>query len=149
MTINTPTISPFLSRFVEVYAVGKPATELAAISYLDAALRRCVETVADRIDCESCQAILELERYFNPHDPVACAMTPEKLLPVLASFLHPPWLRPDRVVQAAQWRFAAALLNAVEVQAVERQPVVADSDFHDEIAWLRSLIASGLRRTTR
>jgi len=144
MTTNTITIGPFLSAFFEAYRVGKPASELDRITYLDALLRRCLESAADRVDCDECQAAIAIERVFNPVDPFATSMGLDKLLLVLGDFVHSPWLRSDVAMQAAQWRLVREIVDAVEFA-----PVIFALHFEDHIVWLRDHIDRGLRRTSQ
>lgn len=144
MTTDNTTIAPFLTAFFEAYRVGKPATELSRITYLDALLRRCLEAASDRIDCDECEAAIAIERVFNPVDPFASSMGLDKLLQVLGIFVHSPWLRSDDAMQAAQWRLVRGLVDALEFT-----PVMISFDFEEHIVWLRDHIDQGLRRTSQ
>jgi len=144
MTTDNITIAPFLTAFFEAYRVGRPATELGRITYLDALLRRCLEAASDRIDCDECEAAIAIERVFNPVDPFASTMRLDKLLQVLGAFVHSPWLRSDAAMQAAQWRLVREIVDVLEVD-----PFVVSLGFEELIVWLRDHIDQGLRRTSQ
>jgi len=113
MTDNDLTIDRFLTPFVADYQSGKPITTALRIERLDMLLRQCVEAQDETVRCVECRAILSLEKVFNPVDPFATSMGVDRLLYALGAFVHSPWLRSDSEMQAEQWRFVRAIVDAV------------------------------------
>ena len=148
MTDDNLTIDPFLTAFVAAHQAGKPITTALRIERLDELLRECLEEQDATVECVECRAVLAIERVFNPVNPFAASMTLDRLLYALGPFVHAPWLRTDPEMQAEQWRFVRAI-----VEAVQRTPL-----FHErfgspaiarQLAMLDDHVARGLRRSSQ
>ena len=146
MTDDTLTIDRFLTPFVTAHQAGKPLVTVMRIDRLDRILRRCIEAQEDSVHCVECRALLLIEKAFNSVDPVASALGVDRLLFALGAFVHSPWLQTDGEMQAEQWVFVRAI-----VDAVERTPQFEQRYLTPEVArqvtMLRDHVAWGLERT--
>jgi len=148
MTDNDLTIDRFLTPFVASYTAGKPVVTALRIDRLDTLLRECVEDQDRTVECVECRAVLSIEKVFNAVNPFAASMTLDRLLYALGHYVHSPWLRSDPEMQAEQWRFVRAI-----VDAVERTPRFHERhmtpNLERQITMLREHITYGLRRTAQ
>jgi len=148
MTNDNLTIDQFLTPFVVAHQAGRPLATVMRIDRLDRILRQCVEAQEHTVQCVECRAVYLIERAFNPDNPFATAMSVDRLLFALGAFVHAPWLQGDPVMQAEQWRFVRAI-----VEAVERTPEFDDRYMTPELArqitMLREHVTWGLHRTSQ
>jgi hypothetical protein len=148
MTDNNLTIDRFLTPFVAAHQAGKPIVTVLRIDRLDRILRRCIEQQERTVECVECRAAYLIEKAFNPDNPFATSMSVDRLLYALGAYVHAPWLQSDPVMQAEQWRFVRAI-----VDAVERTPGFDERhmtpDLARQITMLREHVKYGLHRTSQ
>ena len=148
MTNHNLTIDEFLTPFVADYGAGKHIVTALRIERLDALLRECVEAQDGAVQCAECRALISIEKVFNPDNPVATAMGLEHLVFSLWHFVHSPWLRSDVAMQAEQWRFVRAIVDAVERTPRFRELHLSPA-LERQIAGLRDHVTWGLKRTSQ
>jgi len=148
MTDNDLTIDRFLTPFVAAYSAGKPIVTVLRIDRLDTLLRACVEDQDRTVQCVECRAVLSIEKVFNEVNPFAASMTLDRLLYALGFFVHSPWLRSDPEMQAEQWRFVRAIVDAVERTPRFHERLMTPN-LERQITMLREHITHGLRRSSQ
>jgi hypothetical protein len=148
MTNSDLTIDKFLTPFVADFQAGKPITTALRIERLDKLLRECVEAQDGTVQCVECRAILSIEKVFNPIDPFATSMNVDRLLWALGAFVHSPWLRSDPEMQAEQWRFTKAIVDAVQ-RTPRFEERFMTPELARQIAMLRDHVKWGLHRTAQ
>jgi len=148
MTDNNLTIDRFLTPFVVAHQAGKPIVTVLRIDRLDRILRRCIEEQESRVQCVDCRAIYLIEKAFNPVNPFATSMSVDRLIYALGEFVHSPWLQDDVEMQAEQWRFVRAIVDAVErTPGFEERHMTPQLE--RQITMLRDHVRWGLHRTSQ
>lgn len=148
MTNSNLTIDQFLTPFVVAHQAGKPIVTVLRIDRLDRILRRCLEAQEHTVQCVECRAVYLIEKAFNPDNPFAASMGVERLLYALGAFVHSPWLQSEIEMQAEQWRFVRAVVDAVE-RTPDFEERHLTPDLARQITMLREHVKYGLHRTSQ
>ena len=148
MTNNNLTIDQFLTSFVAAHQAGKPITTALRIEQLDTLLRACLEEQDDTVQCVECRAILSIEKAFNSVNPFATSMAVDRLLYALGAYVHAPWLRSNAEMQAEQWRFVSAMVDAIE-RTPRFESLYLTPHLARQITMLREHVKYGLHRTSQ
>jgi len=148
MTDDNLTIDRFLTPFVPLHQSGKPLVTVMRIDRLDRILRQCIEAQEDGVHCLECRALLLIEKAFNSVNPVASALSVDRLLFALGAYVHSPWLQSDVAMQAEQWRFVRAIVDAVE-RTPEFDQRYMTPQLERQIVMLREHVSWGLRRSSQ
>lgn len=102
MTAQRLTINDLIRPFFDTMLVGSSGIKHSRIERVEALLRECLEVTGERVLVDRDRGVLAAEQQFNRVDAFARTMHADDLIYVLTTFLEPPWLQADPLLQKVQ-----------------------------------------------
>ena len=125
MKLRRPTIDEILKEFFSARLTGKVGLTRRRIEAVEARLRACIESEAERILMDQDLLVLAAEREFDPVNPVARVMHADDLLFILSIFVTKPWLPDDSVQCLRQLQLTDALTGHLLARSlVDREGLI-------------------------